>query len=219
MERLHYHPLSPFSRKAFVAALLRDESCELVQIPLATGALQRPEYLAISPFGKMPVLETRGVGVAGFGPQVGSIIESTSIIEFWEERGPRMLLPSGSERVARHFDRLGDLYLIAPVAALWWEPESEIGRSAAATANIAWQLLAHALEDGRRFLAGESFTLADLGAAIATDYFTRLDVEPPARIASWCARCFEVPAMAQALADALPYIERLSPKARAARGS
>ena len=46
------------------------------------------------------------------------VIESTSIIELWEERGPRVLLPEGKERIARHYDRLGDHYLIAPVASL-----------------------------------------------------------------------------------------------------
>lgn len=209
MERLHYHPLSPFSRKAFVAALMRDEACELVQIPLGTGALTRPEFVAISPFGKMPVLETDL-------PGVGNVIESTSIIELWEERGPRVLLPPGRERVARHFDRIGDLYLITPVAALWWEPESDFGKSSAATAAIAWRLLAEQLADGRPFLAGDRFSLADLGAAIATDYFARLEVPPPDAIGLWCERCFEVPAMRQALEDAMPYITRLHPKARAA---
>jgi glutathione S-transferase len=208
MERLHYHPLSPFSRKAFVAALMRDETCEFVQIPIGTGALTRPEFLAISPFGKMPVLETDL-------PGVGNVIESTSIIELWEERGPRVLLPPGRERIARHFDRIGDLYLIAPVAALWWEPASEAGQTAAATAAIAWRLLGEALADGQRFLAGDAFSLADLAAAIATDYFARLDVTPPDAIARWCERCFEVPAMRQALDDAMPYVTRLHPKARA----
>lgn len=209
MERLHYHPLSPFSRKAFVAALMRDEACEFVQVPIGTGALTRPEFLALSPFGKMPVLETNAFGI-------GNIFESTSIIEYWEERGPPMLLPPGRERIARHFDRIGDLYLVSPAAALWWEPESEAGQSAAATAQIAWRVLGEALADGRAFLAGDRFSLADLAAAIGTDYLARLDVAPPDAIAAWCDRCFEVPAMRQALDDAMPYITRLLPKARAA---
>jgi glutathione S-transferase len=212
MERLHYHPLSPFSRKAFVAALMRDEACEFVQVPIGTGALTRPEFLALSPFGKMPVLETNL-------PGVGNVIESTSIIEFWEERGPRMLLPPGRERIARYFDRIGDLYIVAPVAALWWEPTSEAGQSAEATGRIAWRLLGDALADGRPFLAGDAFSLADLAAAIGTDYFARLDVAPPDDIGSWCDRCFAVAAMRQALGDAMPYITRLHPRMRTEAGS
>lgn len=203
MDRLHYHPLSPYSRKAYVAGLHREECFERKIIELGTGALRRPEFLAISPFGKMPVLETAA----------GPIIESTSIIEHWEERGPCKLLPAGSERVARHFDRLGDLYLIDPVAALWWEAESDAGKKAADTARKVWRLFEAQLAE-RPFVAGEAFSLGDLGASIATDYFVRLGVEPPAAIRSWCERCMAVPAMKQSLEEALPFVEKLHPRAR-----
>lgn len=206
MERLHFHPLSPYSRKAYVAGLLRGEAFEPVVLQLGAGALRRPEFLALSPFGKMPVLET----------EEGPLFESTSIIERWEERGPALLLPPESARVARHFDRLGDLYLIASVATLWWEPESDEARNAPATVALAWRLFAEQLARGGPFVAGERFTLGDLGAAIATDFLQRLDVQPPAPIADWCSRCFELPAMHNALAEAMPFVERLHPKARAA---
>src|SRR5262245_47836403 len=110
MDRLHYHPLSPYSRKAYVAGLHRGEPFERVVIELGVEALSTPEYLAISPFGKMPTLETA----------TGPIIESTSIIEYWEGRAVPKLIPADAAQTARHFDRLGDLYLIAPVAKMWW---------------------------------------------------------------------------------------------------
>lgn len=205
MDRLHYHPLSPYSRKAYVAGLLREEPFERVVIKLGEDALSHPDFLAISPFGKMPVLETAQ----------GPVLESTSIIELWEERSTNRLLPFGGERVARHFDRLGDLYLIAPVAALWWEGESPAAMAAAATAYKAWALFANQLSDGRRFVVGDAFSLGDIGAAIATDYFTRLGVTPPDEILKWCQRCFEVPAMRQGLQEAMPFVEAYHPSARA----
>lgn len=205
-ERLHHHPLSPYGRKAWVAALHRGQPVERVDITLGTGALSRPEFLALSPMGKLPVLET----------ETGPVFESTSIIEYWEERGPRVLLPVGLERVARHFDRLGDLYLLAPVAALWWSAESEEGIEAPGVARRAWGVFEKQLADGRTFVAGHTFTLGDLGAAIATDYLIRLDVEPPESVARWCARCFAIDAMARSLDEAMPYIARLHPRARAA---
>jgi glutathione S-transferase len=204
MERLHYHPLSPYSRKAYVAGLVRGEQFERAVIELGTGALERPEFLAISPFGKMPVLETAE----------GPIIESTSIIEHWEERGPRKLIPPGHERVVRHFDRIGDLYLVDPVSVLWWEPESAPAKKAPDTARRAWRLFENRLA-GRAFVAGDTFSLGDLGASIATDYFVRLGVEPSAAIRGWCERCMAVPEMKRALEEALPYVERLHPRARA----
>jgi glutathione S-transferase len=195
---LHYHPLSPYSRKVSTALALRGDRVELKQIELGKGALQEPAFLAVSPFGRLPILET----------DAGPLIETTSIIEWLEEQGPRVLLPPGQERIARHFDRIGDLYLMDPMAALWWRPESDQGRGAERTAKQAWALLERQL-DGRPFVAGSAFSLGDLSAAIATDYFERLGVKAPSHIRAWTARCFEVPAMASSLEAAVPWVRRV----------
>ena len=201
MPTLHYHPLSPYSRKVSSAVRLRGDDVELRPIDLGTGALRTPEYLALSPFGKMPVLVT---------DDEGPLIESTTIIEYLEHKGPRRLLPEGHERVARHFDRLGDLYLIEPVALWFWQRKSEAAASAPETARSAWKLFATRLE-GRRFVCGDALTLGDIGAAIATDYFEREGVEPPPAIRAWKDRCFEIPAMRDEREAALPFVESTKP--------
>lgn len=196
--KLHYHPLSPYSRKALVAVLMRGEAIELCEIAIGQGGLRQPEFLALSPFGKMPMLQTED----------GPIIESTSIIEYLEERGPALLLPTGAERTARHFDRLGDHYLMAPMAELFWQTESELVKLAPQWLPAAWQLFETRLA-GRDFVCGKAFSLGDLSAAIATDYLQRLGWQPPAAIDGWRQRCFAVPAMAQSLDMALPYVRRI----------
>jgi len=196
--RLHYHPLSSYSRKVATAIELRGDDVELRVIDVFGGALRSETYRALSPFGKMPVLETDD----------GPLIESTSIIELLEERGPRRLIPEAHARVARHFDRLGDLYLLSPGAAYWWRPDSPEGEAAPRTAERAWALFARQLDDGRPFVCGDTFTLGDLGAAIATDYLARLGLEPPTPIRAWTARCFDVPAMRDSLEEALPFVEK-----------
>jgi len=198
--KLHYHPLSPYSRKVSTAIAMRGDPIELVSIRLGTNALATPEFLAISPFGKIPVLETES----------GPIIESTSIIEYLEEQGPRCLLPVGSERTARHFDRLGDHYLIATVAKYFWARTSSKGKEAPDTARKAWGLFATELR-GRKFVCGDDFSLGDLGAAIATDYFEREGLELPGAIRDWKNRCFEIRAMADSLAAAVPFVESTKP--------
>lgn len=197
--RLHFHPMSPYSRKAWAALVHREDAFEEAPVQLGTGALRRPEFLAISPFGKMPVLETDGDG---------PIIESTSIIEYVESRGPRVLIPEDREGafVARHYDRIADMYLMDPMTSLWWEPKSEAAQHAPNVAATAWKVFAKRLE-GRAFVAGEVFTLGDLGAAIATDYLVRLGVDAPATIRAWMERCFAIPAMRETLDAALPAIE------------
>lgn len=201
MARLHYHPLSPYSRKVSTAIALRGDAVELRTIELGTGALARPEFLALSPFGKMPVFES---------DDEGPIIESTSIIEYLEEKGPRVLLPAGSERIARHFDRLGDLYLIEPMAAWFWERASPAGQAAPERARRAFALFEARLA-GRAFVCGETFSLGDLGAAIAADYLEREGVALPPAIAQWKERCFALPAMRDSLAAALPFVEATKP--------
>ncbi len=176
--------------------LLRGDVHDTKVIDVFRGELQSPAHLALSPFGKMPVLVTDD----------GPMIESTSIIEWLEERGPRMLIPPGQERIVRHFDRLADLYLLAPVSALWWRPGSEEANEAPEVARKAWTLFEARLE-GRAFVAGDAISLGDLSGAIATDYLVRLGLEPPATLRAWMTRCFEIPAMKQSLDEAMPFIE------------
>lgn len=195
--RLHFHPLSPYSRKAMVAVRHRADPVALQEIDPFAGGLRTPEFLALSPYGKMPVLET---------PE-GPICESTSIIEYLEEQGPALMLPPGQQRLARHWDRLADLYLMEPMAELFWRRDTPLGREAPAMCLKTWGLLEQQLV-GRDFVCGEGFSLGDLSAAIASDYLVRLGLEPPARVAAWLQRCLAVPAMAWTVELAEPHVQR-----------
>jgi glutathione S-transferase len=195
--RLHYHPLSSYSRKVRSALLIRGDAHETHVIEVFKGELKSPEYLSLNPFGKMPVLVT----------DRGPIIESTSIIEWLEERGPRVLLPAGSERMAREFDRLGDLYLLAPTSALWWRRDSDEGKKAPEVARKAWAMFEKQL-DGKAFITGDTISLGDLSGAIGTDYLHRLGVEAPPAIRAWMSRCYEVAGMRESLTEAMPFIQR-----------
>ena len=193
--RLHYHPLSSYSRKVRSAMLHRGDAHDTKTIDVFRGELRTPEYQTLSPFAKMPVLVT----------DHETLFESTSIIEWLEERGPRVLIPAGNERVARQFDRLGDLYILAPVSALWWREKSDEGQKAPDTIRRAWAVFEKPLAQSP-FVAGESLTLGDLSAAIGTDYAVRLGVEPSSTIRAWMERCFAVPAVRQSLDEAMPFI-------------
>lgn len=184
--KLYYHPLSPYSRKVRAALLYRDEPHELEVVDVRSGALASPAFRALSPFGKMPVLVTDD----------GPMIETSSIIEWLEERGPRRLLPRGTERVARHWDRIGDLYLMDPQSTLFFQPNTEAATEARATVHAAWRLFADRLE-GRAFVCGDLFTLGDLSGAIATAYLERLGEEPPDVVRAWRERIYALPALVQ----------------------
>lgn len=62
--KLHHHPLSGHSHRAVLLASLLNVPHELVEVDLKAGSHKRPEFLALNPFGQVPVLEDDGVVVA-----------------------------------------------------------------------------------------------------------------------------------------------------------
>jgi glutathione S-transferase len=212
--RLHYHPTSPYSRKASVAVRLRGDAGEPVALQLVdvtAGEHRTDAFLALSPFGKMPVLE-----VPGEAP----IFESTSIIEHLEARGPAKLIPDDRElaRQARHWDRVGDLYLLEPQSTLFFDPDAEAQQRARTTAARALALLDQRLADGRPFVCGDAFTLGDLAPAIGAAQLDWLGVVLPDGVAAWMERCHDLDAMRTEREAARPLTEALLARRRAALG-
>lgn len=195
--RLHYHPLSSYSRKVQIGMALRGDPVELVVLDVFGGALRTPEFLALSPMGKMPVLET----------PAGPLYESTSILEYLEEQGPRVLLPPGHERHARHLDRVGDLYLLEPIGSYFWRKGDEQREQCERTMARAWPIFERALADGRAFVCGDTITLGDLSAAIAAHYATTEGVALPEAIVPYCERLAAHPVLAASSAAAMPFVE------------
>lgn len=203
MMRLHFHPLSSYSRKVDIGIGLRGDPIERVTLNPFAGDLSSPAFLAMSPFGKMPVLE---------GTPEGAIPESTSILEFLEEQGPRVLLPVGQERRCRRFDRLGDLYLLSPVGEFFWNKAPAVREKAVLTMGRAWALWEQELADGRAFLCGDQITLADLSAAVAVHYASTEGLEVPAAIAAYRERLEANPVLAASRDAALPFVEMTKPR-------
>jgi glutathione S-transferase len=200
--KLHYHPLSSYSRKAAIGITFRGDPVELVVLNPFAGDLKTPEFLAASPFGKMPVLT---------GTPEGPIYESTSIIEYLEERGPRKLIPIGYQRRARHFDRLGDLYLLSPIGDFFWNKTPEVREKTEKIMARAWAVFERELADGRDFICGSDVTLADLSAAVAAHYAETEGVAVPPSIAAYRARLEAHPAFAASRDAAMPFVESTRP--------
>ena len=200
--RLHYHPLSSYSRKAAIGIALRGDQVELHVVNALAGELKTPAYRAMNPFGKMPVLETDD----------GAVYESTSILEYLEARGPRRLIPVGDEWRARHFDRLGDLYLLSPIGKFFWEKSSKQREETTATMSTAWAIWERELSDGRSYLLGDEITLADLSAAIAAHYAETEGVPLPDAIVAYKSRLEANPVVAASCAAALPFVEATRPR-------
>jgi glutathione S-transferase len=200
--RLHYHPLSSYSRKAAIGIGLRGDAIELHVLDPFKGELKTPAFLAMSPFGKMPVLET---------DDAGSIFESTSILEYLEERGPRRLLPAGQETRARRFDRIADLYLLDVIGKFFWDKSDAVREKAVSSSAKAWAIWEHELADGRPFLCGDAITLADISAAVAAYYAVTEGLSLPEPIQRYKARLEDNPVLFASGAAAAPFVESTKP--------
>jgi len=201
--RLHYHPLSSYSRKVAIGIGLRGDPIELHTLDVFAGELKTDAFRALSPFGKMPVLEL---------DDGTTIFESTSILEYLEERGPRRLVPVGHERRARHLDRLADLYLLTPVGKFFWDKSDDVRQAAEKSTKAAWAIFAKELEDGRKFVCGDEITLPDLGAAIGAFYAVTEGLPVPDAILRYRDRLEENPVLRASSELAAPFVESTKPR-------
>lgn len=80
--KLYWHPVSLMPWRVRIALAEKALDCEEVVIDLPGGASHRPEFLALNPFGQVPVLEDDGKSFA----------ESTAILEYIEETHPQPVL-------------------------------------------------------------------------------------------------------------------------------
>jgi glutathione S-transferase len=201
--RLHYHPLSSYSRKVAIGIGLRGDAVELHTLDVFAGELRTDAFRALSPFGKMPVLEL---------DDGTTLFESTSILEYLEERGPRRLVPQGQERRARHLDRLADLYLLTPIGKFFWDKSDATREAAEASSKSAWAIWMRELEDGREFLCGDDITLPDIGAAIGAYYAATEGLPMPEPILRYRDRLEAHPVLRASSEAAAPFVESTKPR-------
>jgi glutathione S-transferase len=60
MLHLYYHPRSTFSRRVRVALLEKQIEHEATVVDLATGEHRKPAFLALNPYGRVPVIDDKG---------------------------------------------------------------------------------------------------------------------------------------------------------------
>ena len=135
--------VSPYVSRVLLAIRWKGLDIPLEDPP---GGMKSPEFLAISPYGKVPALD------AGDG---AVIVESEVIAEYLEDRFPeRPLLPAdplGRAR-SRTVSRAVDLYVLAPMTALFAQTNPATRDQAAAAAKLAE--LRRGLDGLERLVAG-----------------------------------------------------------------
>jgi len=76
--KLHYNPLSTFSRRVLIAFAEKQIPHELVVVDMAAGQHRQQPYLSLNPYGRVPTLEEDGF----------VLFESTAILNYLEAIRP-----------------------------------------------------------------------------------------------------------------------------------
>jgi glutathione S-transferase len=201
--RLHYaQTLNP--RKVCALARHLESPVTFVRVDLARGEHRTPEFLALNPNGKVPLLETGED--AGPGAR-GVIWESSAIMSYLAIQAGSDMWPRDGRQVdvirwlnwsAEHFNRhASTLYfetLIRPAFGLG-DPEPAAIEEAQGFIRRFGAVLDDHL-DGRDWLVGDSVTIADFAVAAALPYASaaRIPVEGFANVLRWHDRLNEFPA-------------------------
>lgn len=208
MARLYHVPLSPFCRKVRLCLAEKKIECELVEERYWE---QSADFLRRNPAGKVPVLK--------IGERTYS--DSAAICEYLEEVHPTpALMPKTAEarfevrRLAAWFD---DKFHHEVTSKLLYErvnrklhgtgyPDSSNVKAGAKAIKYHLDYMTWLLEH-RRWLAGDSLSLADFAAAAqlsSLDYISDVDWNRSQAVKDWYATIKSRPAFRSILADQVP---------------
>ncbi|CAH2602889.1 Protein GstA [Rhodovastum atsumiense] len=155
--KLYHHPLSGHAHRARLFVSLLGLPHELVEVDLKAGAHRQPGFLALNPFGQVPVLDDDGVVIA----------DSNAILVYLAKKaGDARWLPEdprGAATVQRWLSVAAGEVAYGPAAARLitvfgapYNPEEVIARSHLLLSRLEQQLT------GRDWLAADHPTIADV---------------------------------------------------------
>jgi len=188
MLKLHYHPLSTYSRRVRIACLEKGIDIQLVELDMAKGAHRSPDYLRLNPYGRVPTLEEDGF----------VLYESTAILEYLEATHPvPPLVPAdarGCALIAMHM-KLCDIQLARQTGIIIF-PKRFLPRERwddAAMAQAKKEIEKHlAIVEqqlaGREWMVGERYSLVEVCYTPFVEFFALMEIAPPPAVAAWTAR-------------------------------
>ena len=211
MWTLYHTWLSPFSRRVRVVLAEKKLDFDLV---LERTWERRREFLALNPTGEVPLLTDGGER---------TLADATAICEYIEEchpdpalMGRNLLERAEVRRLVAWFDvkfnqEVSDLLLGEKALKRFkGEGEPDSRRVRAGCANIRTHLdYIGWLADRRAWLAGESFSMADIAAAAhlsAVDYLGDVPWDDHLEAKEWYARVKSRPSFRPLLSDTVPNI-------------
>jgi len=204
MLTFYYHPLSPISRRVWLALLEKEISFESVVIDLPNREHMKPEFLELNPFHHIPVIEDGDF----------RLIESLAILDYLELKYPQPeLVPSAADAIALPRQSITHQSLtrqLATMKMLQMVIVNELMPKISKVIMMTEQPLSKALVDQlhqimvfldnhleeRPYFGGTNLNLADIVAGATIPLFQRLgfSLEPYAALGHWCQTITSRPA-------------------------
>jgi glutathione S-transferase len=198
--KLYDHPASGNCMKARIALRQLGLPYESVVVDLFTGETRQPEHLARNPDGRVPVLELDS----------GELIaESGAILLHLAENTPLLPPPSLARTRVHQWLFFEQNQLEAGVAVARFmalrglrERFPEVFENRRAQGRRALKSLSRGLSDGRRFIAGDAYSVADIAlyAYVHCAGDAGTDPREHAGIGDWLARVEATPGFVNDLA-------------------
>ena len=191
--KLHYHPLSTFSRRVLIAFAEKQIPHKLIVVDMAARQHRQQPYLSLNPYGRVPTLEKDGF----------VLFESTAILNYLEAiwPAPALVPPDARDRalVDMHM-KLCDLQLTRHAGTIIFPkrflPKERWNTSAMAEAKAEIEKHLMILDKqlaGKTYLVAEQFSLAEACYMPFLDFLPLMEIYPPPVVASWSQRLLARP--------------------------
>lgn len=196
MLKLYHTPISTNSRRVWVALLEKNLDFELVEIHLDGDHLE-PEFVAMNPFHRIPVLVEDGF----------TVVESLAILDYLEAKYPApAMLPKDAKDLAIvrmvelvTINELGPaLYPLSSEVMGWGSPEAqEIAKAKEKVDSVL--TFFEGLLDDRPFFGSNTLTYAECvaGTVVPLLSWVGVSVDGYPKIQAWCDRLLTRPSWQQ----------------------
>ncbi|MBX2833255.1 MAG: glutathione S-transferase [Rhodospirillales bacterium] len=188
--KLHHHPISGHAHRVRLLLGLLGVKHELIEVDLSKGAHKSPAFLALNPFGQIPVLEDGDIVISDSNAIMVYLAKKTGATDWLPET------PEGAARVQRWLSVAAGQIAFGPGAArlvtLFGAPfnaDEVIER-----AHAILRLIEDHLKN-QNWLASDHPTIADIAlySYVARAPEGNVDLSPYDKVQDWLSRIEALP--------------------------
>ncbi|MGD1951316.1 MAG: glutathione S-transferase family protein [Leptolyngbyaceae cyanobacterium] len=188
MLTFYYHPLSPISRRVWLALLEKEIPFEPTIVDLSSRQQFQPDFLALNPFHHVPIIVEDGFRV----------IESIAILDYIERQYPHPSLMSAEnqEQTTMRMTQMVTVNELVPkLPKLINASEFPLTNDVSTQLSTALTFLNDGLSN-RVYFGGEHLNLADIVVGSTVPLFCRLglDISAYPSLHNWCSEITDRPA-------------------------